>query len=61
MPGHPVTSYVVIAFLAMVVVLMGFMPNYRISLIVGAVWLAVLWFFDWLLTRRHGVRHISAE
>lgn len=43
MPGNPVTSYVVLVFLALVVVIMAMMPSYRVALIVGPVWLALLW------------------
>ncbi|WP_316669174.1 amino acid permease [uncultured Propionibacterium sp.] len=42
MPGSPVTSWLVLAFMAMLVVLMAFIPSYRIALVVGPIWLIVL-------------------
>ena len=42
MPGFPWTSALVLAFLAMLVVLMAFIPSYRVALVVGPVWLVVL-------------------
>ena len=61
MPGHPVSGYVVLAFLALVVVLMAFMPSYRIALIIGPIWLAVLFVADALLTRARGTRPIAVS
>ncbi|MBP9487285.1 MAG: aromatic amino acid transporter AroP, partial [Bifidobacterium sp.] len=37
-----VTPYVVIAFMLLVVVLMCFSASYRIAVIAGVIWLAVL-------------------
>lgn len=45
--------YVIIAFLALVAVLMCFSPSYRIALVAGVVWLAVL-FAAYALTQRAG-------
>lgn len=42
LPFASVTPYVVIAFLAMIVVLMCFSPSYRIAVVAGVIWLAVL-------------------
>ncbi|MDE5640369.1 MAG: aromatic amino acid transporter AroP, partial [Bifidobacterium castoris] len=42
LPGWRWTPYLIIAFLAMVAVLMCFSPSYRIALIAGVIWLAVL-------------------
>ncbi|SYZ34178.1 General aromatic amino acid permease [Propionibacterium australiense] len=42
MPGHPVTSWIALAFLALIVVLLGFNPSYQVALFVGPAWLAVL-------------------
>ena len=56
MPGNPVTSYVVLVFLALVVVIMAMMPSYRVALVVGPVWLALLWVgydVSCLVRRRH--------
>jgi AAT family amino acid transporter len=43
MPFFPVANYAVLAFLAGVVVLMGFLPDFRYALYVGPVWVAVLY------------------
>ena len=43
MPLFPVGNYVVLAFLAGVVVLMGFLPDFRYALYVGPVWVAGLY------------------
>jgi AAT family amino acid transporter len=43
MPFYPVANYVVLAFLAAVVVLMGFLPDFRYALFVGPLWVAVLY------------------
>lgn len=43
MPFYPVANYVILAFLAGVVVLMGFLPDFRYALYVGPVWVAVLY------------------
>ena len=51
LPGWNWTPYVIIAFLAMVAVLMCFSPSYRIALIAGVIWLAVL-FAAYAITSR---------
>ena len=43
MPFFPVANYVVLAFLAGVVVLMGFLPDFRYALYVAPVWVAILY------------------
>ncbi|MEK6740941.1 MAG: aromatic amino acid transporter AroP, partial [Actinomycetota bacterium] len=50
------TSYVVLVFLALVVGIMAMMPSYRVALVVGPVWLALLWVgydVSCLVRRRH--------
>ena len=42
MPGHPVTTWIALAFLAGVVALMALSPSYRIALVVGPIWVALL-------------------
>lgn len=42
MPLYPFTSYISLAFLALVVGLMAFFPDTRIALIVGPLWLGIL-------------------
>ncbi len=42
LPFANVTPYVVIAFMLLVVVLMCFSASYRIAVIAGVIWLAVL-------------------
>ena len=41
-PLHPVSNYLVLAFLAGVVVLMGFIESYRMALVVGPLWMLLL-------------------
>ena len=53
LPGWRWMPYVIIAFLALVAVLMCFSPSYRIALVAGVVWLAVL-FAAYALTQRTG-------
>ncbi|HZW45299.1 MAG TPA: amino acid permease [Dermatophilaceae bacterium] len=42
MPFFPYGNYIVLAFLALVVVLMGFNPDFRYAIYVGPVWIAIL-------------------
>ena len=42
LPLHPVSNYLVLAFLAGVVVLMGFIESYRMALVVGPLWMLLL-------------------
>ncbi|WP_317642875.1 amino acid permease [Bombiscardovia apis] len=42
LPWPRVTPWVVLAFMALVVALMFFSPSYRIALIIGPIWLALL-------------------
>ena len=55
LPGWNWTPYVIIAFLAMVAVLMCFSPSYRIALIAGVIWLAVL-FAAYAITSRSSAK-----
>ena len=43
MPFFPAANYLVLAFLAGIVVLMGFLPDFRYALYVGPVWVGVLY------------------
>ncbi|WP_182113428.1 MULTISPECIES: amino acid permease [unclassified Actinotalea] len=43
MPFYPVSNYIVLAFLAGVVVLMGVLPDFRYALYVGPIWIGVLY------------------
>lgn len=43
MPFYPVANYVVLVFLAGVVVLMAFLPDFRYALYVGPVWVGILY------------------
>ncbi|MFJ8261078.1 amino acid permease [Rummeliibacillus sp. NPDC094406] len=43
MPLYPVSSYLALAFLAFVVVLMGFIEDMRIALIVAPIWFLILY------------------
>jgi AAT family amino acid transporter len=42
MPWAPYSSYLSLAFLALVIVLMAFSPDTRIALVVGPIWYAIL-------------------
>lgn len=52
MPWHPWSNYLVLATLAAVVVLMGFIPSYRPALVVGPLWIALLALAYAIKTRR---------
>ncbi len=43
MPLHPISSYISLAFMALVIVLMAIMPDYRIAVIIGPIWILVLY------------------
>ena len=51
MPGAPVTNWIVLAFLVLMVVVMTTMPPYRIAVAIGPIWLAVLG-LGWRVSRR---------
>ena len=53
MPFFPVANYVVLAFLAGVVVLMGFLPDFRYALYVGPLWVAILYVAYRIKTSAH--------
>ena len=42
MPLFPISNYVTIGYLIMLVVLMAFLPSYRLSLYMAPVWLSIL-------------------
>ena len=56
MPGAPVTNWIVIAFLVLMVVVMLIMPPFRIAVAIGPIWLAVLTLGWWLSRRRNQSR-----
>lgn len=43
LPLYPISSYICLAFLALIVVLMAIMPDYRIAVIIGPIWIIVLY------------------
>ncbi|CAM5217193.1 D-serine/D-alanine/glycine:proton symporter (AAT family) OS=Ureibacillus acetophenoni OX=614649 GN=SAMN05877842_10451 PE=4 SV=1 [Ureibacillus acetophenoni] len=43
MPWHPISSYVALAFLLMVVVLMALIPGMRVALYVAPIWFLILY------------------
>ena len=51
MPGAPVTNWIVLAFLVLMVVVMTTMPPYRIAVAIGPIWLTVLG-LGWRVSRR---------
>ena len=52
MPGAPFTNWLVLAFLAMVAVFLGFDDGTRVALYVAPVWFAIL-AIGYQLNRRH--------
>jgi amino acid transporter, AAT family len=42
MPFYPISNYVTMGYLIMLVFLMAFLPNFRLSLYLAPVWLGVL-------------------
>jgi AAT family amino acid transporter len=42
MPGAPFTNWLVLLFLVVVIVLLGFDPDTRIALIIGPIWFIIL-------------------
>ena len=52
LPWARVTPWLVLAFMAFVVVLMCFSPSYRVAVIAGPIWLAIL-LVAYQLTHRH--------
>ncbi len=43
MPFYPISSYLALAFLALVTVLMAFMAEMRIALVVAPIWFIILY------------------
>ena len=60
LPGAAYMTWLVIGFLAMVVVLMCFSPNYLVAVIVGPIWLAIL-LAAYEIKRRTTRSHAQAE
>lgn len=52
MPLYPYSGYLVLAFLALVVVMMWFIPDFRYALYVGPIWALILTAGYWVKTRR---------
>ena len=52
MPFYPVGNYIVLTFLAGVVILMAFLPDFRYALYVGPVWVGILYVAYRLKSRR---------
>ena len=50
MPGAPITNWIVLTFLMLMVVVMTIMPPYRIAVAIGPIWLAALT-LGWRLSR----------
>ena len=56
MPGAPVTNWIFIAFLVLMIVVMLIMPPFRIAVAIGPIWLAALTLGRWLSRRRNQSR-----
>ena len=54
LPLAKVTPWLVLAFMALVVVLMCFSPSYRVAVVIGPIWLAVLLIAYQLTVSRKG-------
>ncbi|PAE43188.1 amino acid permease [Bacillus sp. 7884-1] len=52
MPFYPISNYVTMGYLIMLVILMAFLPNFRLSLYLAPVWLGVLFLAYKLKKRR---------
>ena len=50
MPGAPITNWIALTFLMLMVVVMTIMPPYRIAVAIGPIWLAALT-LGWRLSR----------
>lgn len=66
MPGAPVTNWLVLAFMAVIVILMVLSgnPAYQIAVGVGPVWLIILivgWALSRLARRRHSNQHTDGD
>ncbi len=61
LPLYPIANYVVLAFLACVVVLMAFNENYRAAVIVGPIWIAILGTAFLIKKKVSGDAHDSAD
>lgn len=59
MPFYPVGNYIVLTFLAGVVVLMAFLPDFRYALYVGPVWVGILYVAYRLKARRSAPASVS--
>jgi AAT family amino acid transporter len=53
MPGSPWTNYVVLAYIALVAVLLAATPDQRVAVIAGVVWAALLALGWWRISRRY--------
>jgi AAT family amino acid transporter len=63
MPFYPYSSWLALAFLALVIVLMAYFPDTRVALIVGPLWLVLLTalFYGFRLNATPTRSSISAE
>jgi amino acid transporter, AAT family len=58
MPFYPISNYVTMGYLIMLVILMAFLPNFRLSLYLAPVWLGVL-FLAYKLKKRRKAQDTS--
>ena len=63
MPFYPYGSWLALAFLALVIVLMAYFPDTRVALLVGPLWLVLLTalFYGFRLNTTRTRSSISAE
>lgn len=60
MPGAPVANWLVVAFLVMVAVFLGFDPSTRVALYVAPIWFGLL-AIAYQFTRRQRVPALTAS
>lgn len=61
MPGSPWTNYAVLAYIALVAVLLAVTPDQRVAVVAGAVWAALLALGWWRISRRYPDLAAAAE
>lgn len=59
MPLYPISNYVTMGYLVILVVLMAFLPNFRISLYMAPIWLGILFIAYKVKSSRMNTNHHS--
>lgn len=61
MPLQPLSSYIALVFLAMIVVIMAFIPDMRIALYVAPVWFALLYITYKYVERKKPIQDVPTQ